>query len=205
MGMASILRVIDDLLIRLTHPALSSVFKIPSHLTLRERVALMKLASSVDVANIVEIGSYFGASAAALSAGLGYGGGGGRVFCIDTWNNDAMSEGGQDTLAGFLSNTKEYSSYINPIRGWSTDENVVNQVKQQAGRIDLLFIDGDHSYDGALADWKTYKPFLSEQAIIVMHDISWAEGVQRVVAEEIRPHVTREDHLPNLWWGWLDK
>jgi predicted O-methyltransferase YrrM len=165
----------------------------------------MKLSSSSNVASVVEIGSYFGASAAALSAGLSSGGAGGRIICIDTWNNDAMSEGNQDTLTRFLSNTKEYSSYINPIRGWSTDESVVNQVKQQAGRIDLLFIDGDHSYDGALADWKTYKPFLSEQAIIVMHDISWAEGVQRVVAEEIRPYVTREEHLPNLWWGWMGK
>lgn len=203
--MASIFRVIDDVLIRLTHPGLSPVFKIPSHLTLRERVALMKLSSSANISSVVEIGSYLGASAVALSAGLSSGRTGGRIYCIDTWNNDAMSEGNQDTMTHFLSNTKEYSSYINPIRGWSTDQKVVNRVVQQAGRIDLLFIDGDHSYDGALADWNTYKPFLSEHAIVVMHDIGWAEGVQRVVTEEIRPHVTREEHLPNLWWGWLGK
>lgn len=76
---------------------------------------------------------------------------------------------------------------------------------QVAGKIDLLFIDGDHSIEGVLADWKAYSPLLSEHAIVVMHDIGWAEGVQCVLTAEIKPRVIREQSLPNLWWGWVGK
>ena len=114
-----------------------------------------------------------------------------------------MTEGNRDTMAEFLHNTREFSKYIEPIRGWSTDPKVVGLVAHLAGKIDLLFIDGDHGFEGALADWKTYNPLLSKNAIVAMHDIGWAEGVQRVVAEEIRPRAARESRLTNLWWGWM--
>jgi hypothetical protein len=34
-----------------------------------------------------------------------------------------------------------------------------------------------------LADWKSYGPMLSENAIDILHDIGWEEGVQRDVME----------------------
>jgi hypothetical protein len=54
-----------------------------------------------------------------------------------------------------------------------------------------------------LADWTTYSPLLAKHAVVAVHDIGWAVGVQRVVFEEIRPRIFREARLPNLWWGWL--
>jgi hypothetical protein len=38
-------------------------------------------------------------------------------------------------------------------------------------------------------------------ALIVMHDIGWAEGVQRVVMEDIAPIAKCEGRLPNLYWA----
>ena len=125
------------------------------------------------------------------------------MYCVDTWANDAMTEGSRDTMKEFSTNTGGLSEWIVPIRGWSTK--VVDDVKSKAGEIDLLFIDGDHSYESCLADWQAYQPLLSTRAIVVMHDIGWAEGVQRVVNENIRPLVTSEDRLPNMWWGWITK
>jgi predicted O-methyltransferase YrrM len=191
---------LDNLFLGVRYPSLGLSLKIPSHLTYHERLALMTLAGQEGIETIVEIGSYLGASATALAAGAKAGG---IIYCIDTWNNDAMTEGQQDTFSNFLANTRRYSNRIMPVRGWSTARSTIMRVFEHRKTIDLLLIDGDHSYEGVLADWEAYRPMLSKRAIVAMHDIGWAEGVQRVVEEDIRPLVGEEAQLPNLWWGRL--
>jgi predicted O-methyltransferase YrrM len=66
-------------------------------------------------------------------------------------------------------------------------------------RIDLLFIDGDHSYEGVKEDVEAWFPKLNEKAVVIFHDIGWAEGVQKVVAECVRPSAGKEIFLPNLY------
>lgn len=45
-------------------------------------------------------------------------------------------------------------------------------VKELAGeQVDLLFIDGDHSYEGVKADYVFYKQFVKEGGYIVFHDV----------------------------------
>jgi len=85
------------------------------------------------------------------------------------------------------------------VRGFSTQ--VVNKVAAKIKSIDLLFIDGDHSYKGVRDDWDTYKRFLNTGSVVVFHDWGWAEGVKRVIVEEVMPYVGRCDNLPNMWWG----
>ena len=43
--------------------------------------------------------------------------------------------------------------------------------------IDVLFIDGDHSYDGMIADYEDYKSFVRPGGIIAIHDIYYLMGV----------------------------
>lgn len=193
---------------QLRHRALRGLFDIHTHLTDAEKMVLFSLAQAVGKKpgrprSMVEIGSYLGASSAFLAAGLSSTAG--QVLCIDTWNNDAMSEGKRETFAEFQENTQRFSAVIRTIQGWSTDQRVIDEVARNTDGIDLLFIDGDHSYQGALADWEAYEPLLAEDAVVLMHDIGWAEGVQRVVAEHIRPRIVREHRLPNLWCGWIRK
>jgi len=192
------------LLAIMRRPSLSRLFAVSTHLTDRERITLYALArvcsgGSKGQVNIVEIGSYLGASASFLAAGLRNESD--KVFCIDTWENDAMSEGQRDTYAEFLDNIADYRERIAPLKGWSHDASVLDEVRAKVGRIDLLFIDGDHSHEGVLRDWQLYSPFLAPGSIVAMHDIGWARGVQQVVAEEIRPRVRNEHRLPNLWWA----
>lgn len=188
----------------LRSPELRSLFNIPTHLTSRERATLRRLATEREVAtgrciNIVEIGSYLGASSAFMASGLAQPGS--RVYCIDTWTNDAMTEGRRETQAQFKSNTQRYSELIVPVRGWSHSPDVLGRIQREAGKIDLLFIDGDHSYEGVKADWINYQPLLANNATVVLHDVGWAEGVQRIVAELAGPEVDSPKSLPNLWWG----
>lgn len=179
-----------------SHPHLRNAFSIPSHLTTRERVTLSRLAEGR--ATICEIGSYIGASASCFGETLRRSGSG-RIFCIDTWNNEGMAEGIRDTFAEFQRNTAPYARFIVPVRGFSTD--VVGEIAKDSRRIDLLFIDGDHSYEGVKADWESYKSFLVPGSVVVFHDCGWADGVMRVIEEDARKAVSSCDRLPNMWWG----
>jgi predicted O-methyltransferase YrrM len=173
--------------------------KCDSHLTLPERQVLYDL--SANKSSIVEIGSYLGASACCFAAARQPAGK--TVYCIDTWTNDAMTEGNRDTWQIFRDNTKMYSSTIVPLRGWSTE--MAKHLARYIGRIDLFFIDGAHDYDSVKADWESYKAFLEIGSVIVFHDTGWAEGVQSVVKEDVLHLTENNAELPNMWWGTLSK
>jgi predicted O-methyltransferase YrrM len=178
------------------HPLLKDAFSVPSHVTVEERYVLFTLAENKT--RILEIGSYVGCSACCFGAQTAAQGAG-KIFCIDTWNNDAMTEGGKDTFVSFKQNTKNFQEYIVPVRGFSTE--VVPQVRQMVDSLDLLFIDGDHSYEGAKADWEMYKGFLRSGSVVIFHDYGWADGVVRVIDEDVKPLIKSHDSLPNMWWG----
>jgi len=39
-------------------------------------------------------------------------------------------------------------------------------------KIEFMFIDGDHTYEGVKQDFETYKQFLAENAMVMFHDIA---------------------------------
>ncbi len=164
-----------------------------THLTLEEKKALHGLAGQIPANGIcVEIGSFIGASSIFLASGAKKG----TVYCIDTWQNDAMTEGRKDTFEEFCRNTKRFKDRIVPKRGYS-----IELAKTFDMKADLIFFDGDHSYDGIKGDWDSWKGYLKEDAWVIFHDIGWAEGVQRVIEDEIKPIAKQSDSLPNLYWA----
>ncbi|HBA73030.1 MAG TPA: hypothetical protein DCZ63_12840 [Geobacter sp.] len=191
-----IVSFLEDRYLIKSHNNLRMAFSINSHLTTRERVTLFDLSKKSKF--ILEIGSYIGASTCCFGAALKMSSCG-KVYCIDTWNNDAMTEGNRDTWQEFQNNTASFKDQIVPVRGFSTA--VVDKVAVCVKSLDLLFIDGDHSYDGVKADWKAYKHFLRPGSIVVFHDSGWAEGVKRVIEEDVMPLISSYDYLPNMWWG----
>jgi len=129
-------------------------WKINTHLTRCERLLLYKLGlSQPPGAVMVEIGSYLGASSCFLAAAAQVRGG--KLHCVDTWLNDGMTEGRRDTWNEFSKNTLPFSPSIRTHRGTSTD--IAVNFKD---RIDLLFVDGDHSYEACKADLKTWFPYM---------------------------------------------
>jgi predicted O-methyltransferase YrrM len=168
-------------------------------MALQERLLLYKLARELKPGSvIVEIGSYLGASSTFLAAGAKESRG--LVYCVDTWENDAMSEGQRDTYEEFMKNTQRFKTVIAPLRGLSTD--IARSFNK---RIDLLFIDGDHSYEGVKEDVEAWFPKLNEKAVVIFHDIGWAEGVQKVVTECVRPSADKEIFLPNLYASFISE
>ncbi len=173
----------------------SFAFYIPTSLTKVERLLLFRLGLQTMKSPVfVEIGGYLGASAYFLAAAAAKRGG--LVYCVDTWKNDAMSEGPRDTWSEFLSNTYDYRKYIRAIRGTS-----VATASKFEGIIDLLFIDGEHSYNGCRSDVEAWLPKVREGGVVVFHDYTWAEGVQRTIDEYIRPIETKKGMVvQNTYW-----
>lgn len=126
----------------------------------------------------IEVGSYLGASSIALAAGMKHRGGG-VVYCIDTWQNSAMSEGTRDTLDEFTRYTRKYRELLRPLQGPSHGVNVPVESRSA----DLIFIDGDHSYEACSRDIERFSPFLREQGVLVLHDHRWYSTVTRAVGE----------------------
>ncbi|MGF7078030.1 class I SAM-dependent methyltransferase [Mucilaginibacter sp. UYCu711] len=184
---------------------LSKDNKIFTHLTIEEKITLHKTVKNIQKTRIVcvEIGSYLGASSCFIANALNNNS---VLYCIDTWENDAMIYSKNDdddsnlikknTFEVFLSNTKNYISKIKMLRGWSYL--VVVDLKTLENNIDFIFIDGDHNYDGVKKDWDAYKPLLKKGSLIVLHDTSWATGVNQVIKENILPIATIVYTLPNL-------
>lgn len=74
-------------------------------------------------------------------------------------------------------------------------------------KIDFLFIDGDHTYNGVKADFYNYSPLVSPNGIIVFHDICQhppaANCQVDVFWQEIRNRYRHTEFIenPNQGWG----
>ncbi len=157
---------------------------------------LYKLARSLPRNSIiVELGSYLGASSVFL--GIGAKSNDSLVYCVDTWENDGMTEGKRDTYSEWAKNVQHLTNVL-PLRGRN------NEIAPLfTNGIDLLFIDSDHSYEAIKEDITNWLPKLRNNGIIVLHDVGWAEGIQRAIREDIKTIVKRERLLPNMYIGYM--
>lgn len=175
-----------------------------THLTIDEKIILHKLSRNLKNNSVVaEIGSYLGASSCFIANGLNRSC---KLYCIDTWGNHAMAYEEKDkkddklieknTYNLFRQNTEKYRNKIIELQGWSTD--VIANLKLRESNLDFLFIDGDHNYEGVKKDWDLYSTLLNKGALVAFHDIGWAEGVLKVIREDVLPIADLVCELPNL-------
>jgi predicted O-methyltransferase YrrM len=57
------------------------------------------------------------------------------------------------------------------IRADSHDPRTVRSLDRLKGSVDLLFIDGDHSYEGVRADFENYAPLVRPGGLVAFHDV----------------------------------
>ncbi|HTD39435.1 MAG TPA: class I SAM-dependent methyltransferase [Mucilaginibacter sp.] len=181
----------------------SRLDKVFTHLTKDEKRLLYAIAKKELPSNctVVEIGSYLGASTNFIAKGIDDKS---VIYCIDTWGNHAMKyeetdvDGDErDTYEDFKKNTQKQQKKIVMLRGWSTD--MFSNLKELTSKTDFLFIDGDHSYEGVSKDWHLYSTLLKKNSIVAFHDTGWADGVNKVIKEDVLTQpVTLLHSLPNL-------
>lgn len=173
-----------------------SASHIKTHMTRSELCALYELALSCPQgATAMEIGSYHGASTCYLGTGIKQIGG--RLICVDTWENETMPEGPQDTYGLFEENTAGLGDIISIRRKRSQDLTNVDIPSQ----LDFVFIDGDHSYRSVRSDVDTVTAALADEGLLAFHDVMWFQGVSRVVGELLSSGGWQfEGSVDNLIW-----
>lgn len=168
--------------------------QIVGHLTLREGIALADMAKQYASGGvIVEIGSFLGKSSNFLAGSLSESG---HLYCVDTWQNDAMPGGRQDNYSQFELNMKKWEGRYTPLRGNSSDV-----VKNWSKQVDFLWIDGDHSYEGCLSDIKNWFPYLKNNGWICLHDYANPCGVQQAAQEFLVGKVDKYFFVDSIFFG----
>ncbi len=164
-----------------------------------ERGYLFQLASDTpENAQVVEVGSWMGASTCFLAGGLR--GDRARVLAVD--NFQGLSTCGEDTVwynrhfqrLGARTTLEIFRENFAALGFTPRSEPVVSDslaaaqaLAARRGSIDLVFIDGDHAYAACKADIEAWAPFVKPGGVIAFHDFgSRADGVTRAIFEEIK-------------------
>jgi predicted O-methyltransferase YrrM len=95
--------------------------------------------------------------------------------------NETMPDGTRDTWAEFERNTAGIRHRLRVVRKRSEDLTA----EDVGGELSLVFIDGDHSYEAAKADFDRVVCWLAEDGTVAFHDVTNFRGVSRVVGEAL--------------------
>jgi hypothetical protein len=126
------------------------------------------LVSASRPATVVELGTHSGVSFAAFCNAVRRSKLPTRCFAVDTWGGD-LHTGFYDSHVYFDLNTFIQANFA----GFATllrcpfDDAVANFAD---GSIDVLHIDGLHTYDAVRHDFDTWLPKLSPRGVILLHD-----------------------------------
>jgi hypothetical protein len=179
-------------------------------------LALAEVARRTPPGDIVEIGSFFGRSAAFLAM-LARRYGLGPLLCIDPWTKEETGQGIESLdVAGVVCDWQAYRlafeinvapyafGRVNYIQATSTAGakayrpglTVVTEMlgsTRYEGRIGLLHIDGNHAYEQIREDAGTWIPWVKPGGWIVFDDYEWdwGDGPQRVADAFLKDNAAR--------------
>lgn len=122
----------------------------------------------------MELGTYYGVSYCAFCQAVQEVGATTKCYAIDSWEGDPQSRYfGTDVLA-------DLKAYHDPLYG-SFSRLIQSSFKEaselfDSASIDLLHIDGYHSYDAVKQDFDTWLTKMSANGVMLFHDISVHEN-----------------------------
>lgn len=151
----------------------------------------------------VELGTYYGSSYFSVCQMIEQHQLTTRCFAIDTWKGDEQSGFYEDEVYNSVNsyNQKKYSHFSTLIR--SSFEQALPYFENNS--IDMLHIDGYHTYEEVKNDFESWKPRLTQNAIVLFHDINVKErefGVCKLW-QELTPHYLNFEFLHGCGLGIL--
>lgn len=167
--------------------AWSLMSSVDGYLSGREARCLVTAAvlSPAKGANL-EIGSFKGRSTVGLAYALRHYGLG-KLTAVDPHTSPSSTD---PDLKGKSTSFHDFQSNLarNGLTDW-VDPRVAfsgELARTWTAPIRFLWIDGDHTYEGAKADVEGFKPHLADGAIVLMHDVLGTHyGSLRVFVEEV--------------------
>lgn len=132
------------------------------------------LTEAVRPAVFVELGTHSGNSYAAFAQAVQSLGLGTACYAVDTWKGDKQAgfydESVFDEWSAF--HARHFGGFSRLVR--STFDEAREAFADRS--VDLLHIDGLHTYDAIRHDFESWLPKLSTRAVVVLHDINVREG-----------------------------
>ncbi|MEQ1717150.1 MAG: glycosyltransferase, partial [Hyphomicrobium sp.] len=123
----------------------------------------------------VELGVHKGDSYLTLCRSLVDHGIEGRIAGVDTWQGDSHAGIYNESavLGDLRSRHDPHFTHISTLLQKTFDE-ALNDIAD--GTVDLLHIDGLHTYEAVRHDFEAWRPKLSERAVVLYHDTTVHEG-----------------------------
>ncbi|MFX1328184.1 MAG: class I SAM-dependent methyltransferase [Promethearchaeota archaeon] len=157
-------------------------YNVEGFLKFYQAIELYNISKSLpEKSTIVEIGAYLGRSTCFLAEAI-------RnkkiqLYSIDTFENQAMSEGKRNTFNEYFGNIYRYKSIVNIVKGFSY--NVIKNFQHL--KINLLWVDADHSYEACKKDIEDWMPLVKKEGFLIFHDYKKDRnsGVTKAVNEKI--------------------
>ncbi|SCX59351.1 class I SAM-dependent methyltransferase [Variovorax sp. EL159] len=173
----------------LTSPTLSSIFRRPQRIGKPSgwwgHVPFAAwVVEACEPRMLVELGTHYGVSYAAFCEAVLHAGLPTRCYAVDHWQGDAHAgRFGDKVFQELLEfNQQHYAAFSELVR---MDFDAAVDTFED-GTIDLLHIDGFHTYEAARHDFDTWKRKLSPRAVVLFHDTNVRQGdfgVYRLFAE----------------------
>ena len=145
---------------------------------------------------IVELGSHMGLSALAMALALKKLGEGGKLYAIDCWEGDIQAgEYSEAVYQTFLKRVEQLKleSTVVPLKMFFDEAR-----DKIATPIDLLHIDGLHTWDAVKHDWDTFGPLVRPGGLILFHDVNTIyDGVRKFwdgLATKLESHTVPYSH-----------
>ena len=186
-----------------------STFDISGLSSNRVRHLLNSLCSNEGI-KYLEIGSYLGSTFCAAIEGNEL-----EAYAVDNWATDNLQPAENETeierasYQDFKENAKRYKG-DSKVRIINADcKNLVPE--DLNSKVNLVFYDGDHSYDGQLESLQTIKDLVEDTFILILDDANFA-GVVESAEQFVRQNnfsILFEQKLLNaiesdrMWWNGL--
>lgn len=169
----------------------------------QNRASLEALIAEHNIKTVLEIGSFLGLSTAWFAERVDH------ITCIDKFE-EFETEPGDNNLVYTLRTEGLPNPFRSAFQRNMDDAGVAHKISviqewsakaaKHVGRFDLIYIDGNHSYDGITADIELYLP--KARKVICGDDYTYRfPGILRATRELL------PDHKSNgpFWWKAIDR